>query len=512
MHQADTQQVERPANGVDCPRVHNFFSPLSPRGVLFLLVSILAVIPIQANSADRPSIIFILADDLGYGDLSCYPNSRPGATPMIDRLAREGVRMTHAYAAFPVCSPTRTALMTGRYPQRDGVYGNADGSTPGARAELEFLPVRLKQAGYRTGWLGKWHLGWDVANHPVNHGFDVSFGFLGGMHDYFDPREGDHYLGGPFAKNAWVFDGIKPVATMEYLTRAITRRAIEFVRTTPADQPFFLFLAYNAPHTPLQAPDDAILRHLRRDEEPVEAVRRAMIDELDSGVGAVMDALRDSGREKETLVIFTSDNGGTGREHNGAFRGGKMSLWEGGIRVPLIASWPGHLPAGRSCESMAITHDLTATTLSLAGVAVPADRIDGVDLMGYWTGQKTGDAHDWLAWSLGPKGGPGTKPTIANTERWSVRRGPWKLVRDGEKGASGLFDLSQDESESKNLEPDHEEKVAELTAIFEGWLATTAPACGPIQRTDTRPGGDDRKLADLREHCRRLLEEKKPAP
>jgi arylsulfatase A-like enzyme len=161
---------------------------------------------------------------------------------------------------------------------------------------------------------------------------------------------------------------------------------------------------------------------------------------------------------------------------------------------------------------MAITHDLTSTTLSLAGVAVPADRIDGVDLMGYWTGQKTGDAHDWLAWSLGPKGGLGTKPTIANTERWSVRQGPWKLVRDGEKGASGLFDLSQDESETKNLEPAHPKKVAELTAIFEGWLTTTAPACGPIQRTDTRPGGDDRKLADLREHCRRLLEEKKPAP
>ena len=243
---------------------------------------------LSLNAQERkPNIIFILADDLGYGELTCYNKNAIVKTPNIDRLAQNGIRMTQAYAS-PVCSPTRTCLLTGKFPQKSGVYGNFEGAIPGIGPSRKSFVEDIKIEGYKTAWFGKWHQGWDVSNHPLNNGFDLGYGFLGGMHDYWDVSNGDHYIGGPFAPNAFVFDGFRVAKSMRYFTEEITDRAVKLIQEK-SSVPFFMYLAYNAPHTPFQAPDKAILKYLKAGCDTLEAVRSAMIDVMDQNIGRVLD-------------------------------------------------------------------------------------------------------------------------------------------------------------------------------------------------------------------------------
>ncbi len=460
-----------------------------------------------AAAKPLPNIVMILADDLGYGDLSCYPHLEEIQTPNIDKLAASGVRMTQAYAS-PVCSPTRTALLTGKFAERYGVYGNYDGANPGLGPSRAGFPALLQKAGYRTAWFGKWHQGWDVANHPLNNGFDVAFGFLGGMHDYFDPAEGDHYVGGPFARHAYVFDGIRPARTVGYLTDEITERAVAFMRQSRG-QPFFLYLAYNAPHTPLQAPDEAILKYLKAGREPLWAARRAMVDVLDAGVGRLAAALKELGLEQETLVVFMSDNGAEREAYNGGLRGTKMTAWEGGIRVPLIASWPGAIPAGQASDTVCCLPDLAATFTRLAGVTNGVPGGDGVDLLPFWTGARKGHAHENLVWAVSLRGPAGTRPTPDNVDVLGVRMGNWKLVGDKPSGAQALYNLADDLGERRDLSQQNPEKKAELAAFAASYFKECPQSCGLIANRETRGVGDKEKNQSLRRHCEGLLREKK---
>jgi arylsulfatase A len=461
---------------------------------------------LSASWAAKPNIILIMADDLGYGDLSCYPALYDVQTPHIDRLAETGVRMTQAYSAGPVCSPTRASLLTGKFPQRAGVYGNYDGATPGVGPFRDTFPQLLQQAGYRTAWFGKWHQGWDVSNHPLNNGFDVAFGYLGGMHDYFDSAEGDHYIGGPFAPHAFVLDGFKPVLKMDYFTTELNNRAMQFVRETK-DQPFFIYLAHSAPHTPIQAPDEVILKYLKPGGDPVAATRRAMIDVLDESVGQLMATLKREGLLENTLVVFTSDNGAEHPIYNGGMRGTKMTAWEGATRVPLITSWPDALPAGKTVPAICSTPDLTATFLELAEADAESLRLDGVSLMPFWTEAKTGNAHDGLVWSVKGPGGSGTLPTTDNVGLLAVRLGDWKLSRDVERGVDALYNLAKDPSEQTDVSESYPEKRAALLAYGAEFFKTCAAGSGRIANKDTRKNGNEVKTDALRKRCQHLLSE-----
>jgi len=461
--------------------------------------------PILRSAETRPNIIMMLVDDFGYGDLSCYPHLGEVSTPQIDQLAQSGVRMMQAYAT-PVCSPTRTSLLTGRFAERVGVYGNYDGSNPGVGPLRDSFPPLLQAAGYRTAWLGKWHQGWDVSNHPLNNGFDLAFGFLGGMHDYYDATNGDHYIGGPFAPHAYMFDGFRPVKRIKYLTEELTDRAIGFIREEHRS-PFFLYLAYNAPHTPFQAPDEVIRKYLKPGVDPVMAVRRAMIEVLDTSVGRVREALRERGLEKDTLVVFMSDNGGDNQSFNGGLRGTKMTAWEGGIRVPLIASWPGKIPAGSVSESICCLPDLPATFLNLARTGEQIVSGDGVDLMPFWTGKHSGNAHEGLVWALEIQGPAGTQPTPDNVALLAVRSGQWKLVRDQKREIDALYNLSADLPEAQDLSKENPEKKTELLAQAAAYLKDCPPSCGLMANRDTRAQGDKIRIQALRAHCKELLGE-----
>jgi arylsulfatase A-like enzyme len=412
--------------------------------------------------------------------------------------------MTQAYAAAPLCSPTRTSFLTGRFPQCVGVYENFDGERPGIGPTRESFPPLLRQAGYQNAWLGKWHQGWNLVNHPLNNGFDVAYGFLGGMHDYYNPAQGHSEVGGAYAKQAYVYDGFKPVKKMEYLTEELTARAVDFICQKRA-QPFFVYLSYSAPHSPLQAPDEAILRHLKNGLLPQEAAQRAMIDVLDAGVGQILDTLKKCGLEKNTLVIFTSDNGSETERHNGGLRGAKSTTWEGGVRVPLIAAWPGTIPAESQSDAVCTTPDITATILELAGATHDTVGSDGVNLMPFWTGKRNGNAHEALVWSLILRGPAKTRPTPDNLAWFGVRMGPWKLVRNQKRTVDALYNLDDDLGETKDLSAQHPQKKAELLAYGTAMLKKCPPACAPIARQDTTLSDDKQMHADLESRCQKLL-------
>jgi len=452
-----------------------------------------------------PNIIFILADDLGYGDLGCYPHIGPVTTPNIDQLAASGVRMTQAYAAAPVCGPSRASLLTGKFPQRLGVYDNQ--AIPGLGPQQPgFVPV-LQRLGYRTAWFGKWHLGQDIPNHPLNNGFDVAYGFLGGMHDYMKPHVGDHYYGGAYAKHAYVYDGFKPVETMDYLTDELTQRTINFIEKTTRDQPFFIYLAYSAPHTPLQVADDVLRRRVQDGFPPWRAVRLAMIDVMDKGVGEIMSTLKEMQLDRDTLVIFSSDNGSEIEASNGGLRGTKMTLWEGGMRVPLIASWPGKIPVDSVSTTLSGAPDMAATFLALAGGIDQWDVSDGVDLMPFWTGEKKGDAHEALVWTVleQPKG---DVLTSDDAGLFAVRKGPWKFVKDKGRNIDALYNLDSDPGEVMDLSKQAPEKKRELLAYGDRFLkeCPTKVAWAYVQSTLH----EDLPMKQAsRDRCERMMQENK---
>ena len=411
--------------------------------------------------AARPNVVLVLMDDLGYGDVGSYggPDAK---TPNIDRLAREGVRLTDAYANGPVCTPTRAALISGRYQQRVGLEWVLEGPPPNPDGGLPVtgtsLPALLKTNGYATGLVGKWHLGWKPEFGPNAHGFDEFYGFLSGAHDYYT-RAPD----GP----SDLYENTTPVEPAGYLTDEITRRAVNFI-TRRAGGPFFLEVAYNAVHWPFEPPDRpptdadrAARRPLRQmPGDSMTATRQdyvRMLERADQGVGEILAALDRLGLARATLVIFTNDNGGEWLSRNAPLFHRKATLWEGGIRVPLILWWPERLPAGKTSAQVAITMDLTASIIAATGTTLPDSyHPDGIDLLPILRGDAPLRDRN-LFWRI-------NRPS---RQQRAVRSGRWKLLSDG--GLLLLFDLATDPGERTDLAAQHLDLVIKLKDLIASW-------------------------------------------
>jgi len=437
--------------------------------MLRALVSSLVLITASALAADRPNVLLIVADDLGYNDVG-FQGSKEIPTPHLDKLAASGIRCTNGYVSHSFCSPTRAGMLTGRYQHRFGHENNPgwkpESTVEGLRMDQVTMPDLLKKAGYNTGAVGKWHLGAHPQFHPMKRGFDEYFGALGGGHQYFPGDKGGAEYTIPLNRNG------KDEAQTKYLTEQFGDEASAYVQRHASDgKPWMLYLAFNAPHTPLQAPESwlAKLAHITDTNRRTYA---AMVCALDAAVGQVMDKLDATKQRENTLVFFVSDNGGPNLAFrnlgnftdNSPLRGAKGDLHEGGIRVPFLVSWPAKLKPG-VYEQPVIALDFLPTAVSLAGGEVPQDRpIDGVNLIPYLTGEKTGSPHERLFWRTG-----GLKGMHA------VRQGSWKFVQRP-AGEPELYDLSSDIAESKNLASAKPELVTEITAAIAQWeKGTIAP-------------------------------------
>jgi arylsulfatase A-like enzyme len=442
-------------------------------------------------SARKPNILVILADDLGYGDVGVH-GCKDIPTPNIDAFARSGIRFSSGYVSAPLCGPTRAALMTGRYQSRFGHEFNPPAITEPNPGKLGLdlrettFAQRMKSAGYVTGALGKWHLGEGVEYHPLSRGFDEFFGFTGGAHSYFKANDKRY---GPIVR------GREPVELKGYLTDILAEEANDFMERHH-EEPFFLYLAFNAVHTPMEAPDDALAKFASI-SDPGRRVYAALTWQMDQAVGRVMKQLRDLGLAENTLVFFLSDNGGPlvrGAAKNGSqnapLRGGKTQLLEGGIRVPFMVSWPGVLPAGQVDDRPVIQLDIVTTGLAAAGVKIdPSWKLDGVDLLPYLTNRSAGLPHEALFWRHGGQ--------------WAVRKGPWKLVRwldrrdndaDSRMMEPQLFNVVEDIGEQRNLIATQPEKASALQAAYDDWNKDNiAPAREKISPGVAPPKKKERK-------------------
>ncbi len=405
----------------------------------------------------HPNIIIILADDLGYGDLGCYGNQTI-KTPNLDQLAAQGIRFLDFHSSCPVCSPTRAGLMTGRYQQRCNVpevitaRHHRDHGLP--LYEITFAE-QLHQLGYVTGVFGKWHLGYAPRFNPTRQGFDQFRGYVSGNVDYFS------HIDQTGVADWWHNAELEPEDG--YSTHLITEHAVGFIQEN-RDKPFCLYVAHEAPHYPYQGPGDRGERTAGGEfptqggRKDVDIAYKEMVETMDQGVGRILEALRENKIEKDTFVFFFSDNGATKQGSNGSLRGFKGSLWEGGHRVPAIASWPGKIEAGQVTHELAISLDLFPTVLEIAETPVPDDRsIDGISLCSLFLknesiGKRT------LFWSF--------------KNQRAVRDDNWKLVipdREDRNSGFHLFDLSKDVEEKINL-AEHEPKlVKDLIQRLTSW-------------------------------------------
>ncbi|WP_295545928.1 sulfatase-like hydrolase/transferase [uncultured Pseudacidovorax sp.] len=419
--------------------------------------------------ASRPNIIFIVADDLGYADLGCYGGRDAPfgkVSPVLDQLAADGLLLTQGYANSPVCSPTRFGMITGRYQYRlrgaaeEPINAKSRGSsTLGMPPSHPTLPSLLKDAVYRTALIGKWHLGYPPAFGPLRSGYEEFFGPLSGGVDYFthcDSR-GTHDL----------FFGEEEKHDEGYLTDLFSHRAVDYVeRMAEGDAPFFLSLHYTAPHWPWETREDAGRAPAVKDNLFDLAggnihVYRRMIHHMDEGIGWIMDALRRTGQLDNTLVVFTSDNGGERFSDNWPLVGGKMDLTEGGIRVPWIAHWPAAIAPGGRSEQLCMTMDWSATMLDAAGVAAdPEYPLDGVSLMPVLRDPAATFSRP-LHWRMNHRG------------QRALRDGRWKYLRVD--GHDYLFDIPSDERERANLAPREPARLAAMRQQWEDWNATMPP-------------------------------------
>lgn len=389
----------------------------------------------RSRVADRPNIVFIMADDLGYGDLGCY-GSETIRTPNIDALARGGLTFTDYHSNCPVCSPTRAALLTGRYQQRCGIEGVifANGPTRQTGMALEettFAEV-LKGHGYATGIFGKWHLGYNVEFNPARQGFDEFRGYVSGNVDYHSHIDGAGF-------DDW-WKNLEKVPEDGYTTDLITKHGVDFIERHKS-QPFCLYLPHESVHSPFQGRNDPPVRlpggkkgrSLKGQE--VSRAYKEMIEVMDEGIGRIVDTVKKLGLERKTFIFFCSDNGATKQGSNGPLSGFKSSLWEGGHRVPAIAYWPGRIKAGATTEQTVLGMDLFATMASIAGAKLPASlKLDGVDLTSLLIENRKLSERT-LFWRY-------------RKER-AARKGPWKLlVRDNK---TMLFNLDQDLAEKNDL-------------------------------------------------------------
>ncbi len=455
------------------------------------------VVLAAADPARRPNIVLIVADDLGYGELGCY-GGRDIPTPNLDALAAGGARFTNGYVTAPFCAASRAALMTGRYQTRFGFEFNPIGvknALPGIGLPVaeKTLANRLSDAGYATALVGKWHLGGTAEFHPQRRGFDEFFGFLHEGHTYVPPPwdgvvswlrrralpdGGKGRWTSPDGRIIWsthlnnhepdydadnpILRSSQPIDERANLTDAFTREACGFIARHRA-QPFFLYLAYNAVHSPMQGAD-AWLAKFAHIPDIHRRIFAAMLAHLDDSVGRVVAQLRTLGLEENTLIVFLSDNGGPTREltsSNAPLRGEKGQLYEGGIRIPMAVAWKGKIPAGQTLAQPVMAFDLTATALAAASVTPPAVGAspDGASLLPLVRVETTAAPHPELHWRVGKKN--------------ASRAGDWKIIRDAD-GAWELYDLAHDVSEARNLAAAEPARVAELAARWAQWNAQQA--------------------------------------
>jgi arylsulfatase A-like enzyme len=434
--------------------------------VLFVVLS--AAAPALAADAKKPNVIVILADDLGNADLGVQ-GGKDIPTPSIDSIAKNGVRCTQAYVSCPYCSPTRAGLSTGRYQTRFGHEYNepaqADRDKFGLPLSEKTIANRMKALGYATGAIGKWHLGYTPDRRPMARGYDEFFGTLGNT---------------PFFKPTNFVDSRKSsnVQPMEeenfYTTDAYAERAEQFIAAHKAE-PFFLYLPFNAQHVPAQAPQKYLDR-FPQIEKPERKMYAAMLSALDDAVGRVLKTLRDNGLEENTLIFFTSDNGGPmtkmgqNGSNNGVLRGQKGDVWDGGIHVPLFVQWKGKLPAGMVYGEPVISLDILPTAIAAAGSEPGTDwQLDGVNLLPHLSGKNTAAPHDALYWRFGPQ--------------WAIRQGNWKLAQGFDEAnnpmpgqpnaykvtAPQLYNLANDPGETKDLAAAQPDRVTAMKAAWDKW-------------------------------------------
>ena len=416
-----------------------------------LLAALQATASHQGARAEmkQPNVVLILADDLGYGDLSCY-GAGDVQTPHIDLLAAQGMRFGHFYANCPVCSPTRAALLTGQYPDRVGVPGvirtHRENSWGRLNPEADLLPAVLGKAGYHTALVGKWHLGLESPDTPTERGFQHFHGFLGDMMDdyYTHLRHDINYMR----------LGTQSIDPEGHATDLFSQWAVDYIHEqASAQQRFFLYLAYNAPHTPIQPPQDWLDRVLERAPgiEENRAKLIALIEHMDDGIGRVLQAVESAEISDDTLVIFVSDNGGqlNAGANNGPLRDGKQDLYEGGIRVPMCARWPGIIPAGSTSDRVAMTMDLFPTVCEACGVDWDSG-IDGRSIDATMRGENHPEEDRTLIW-VRREGGA----RYGGRDYYAVRQGDMKLLQNSPFEPMQLYDLREDPLEERPLPKSH---------------------------------------------------------
>jgi arylsulfatase A-like enzyme len=431
------------------------------RRIVSFMLSLSAALCCQSATlaaAGKPNILLIYADDMGYNELSCY-GGKHVPTPNIDSLAAGGLRLTQGYVSAPLCSPSRAGLMTGRYQTRFG-HENNSMAAGGLPLTETTLANRLKTLGYATCAVGKWHLGNAADRLPMARGFDEYFGVTGNPGSYFKP-------------GGFIDSRVSPrVQNVEdpnfYTTDAFAVRAIDWLETHK-DSPWFLYLPFNAIHAPREAPD----KYLQRFAHAANVNDRAlfaMTAAMDDAVGLVLNKIRALGQEENTLIFFISDNGAPNHpDGNGVLRGQKHTTWEGGIRLPFIVQWKGHLSAGKLYEQPAVQLDVLPTCVAAAGGTVdPAWKLDGVNLLPYLAGENSGRPHETLYWRI--------------DGMWAIRHGNWKLVHGrADDNPPELFDIAADISEKSDQATAQPAKAQELQKLWNAWNAEQAP---PQQAND----------------------------
>ncbi len=453
----------------------------------------------EGDKKRRPNVVLIFSDDQGYAEMGCQ-GCKDIPTPNLDSVAKNGVRFTDGYVTAPLCSPSRAGLLTGRYQQRFGHEFNpgplvSRTSEIGLPLSEKTVADRFRAAGYRTGMVGKWHLGTSDGRHPMKRGFEEFFGFLGGAHTYVP-------AGGRAKKNQNpIMRGTDAIEESGYLTDAFAREAAAFV-DRHKDEPFFLYMATNAVHSPLQATE----KYLERFRPALKGKRRTfagMASALDEAVGAVLARIRDLGLEEDTLVFFIADNGGPTPQttsSNTPLRGTKGQVYEGGIRVPFLLQWKGRVPAGQVFARPVSSLDVIPTALAAAGIPVAeGEALDGVNLLPYLTGEDRGDPHETLFWRMGAKK--------------AARRGKWKIVsNDG--GPFKLYDLEADIAESTDLAAEKADALETLKTAYDEWeKGTVKPQwqrksrnpLDPDQEPDSEGDADDDE--DPLEKAREVVEQ-----
>lgn len=419
-----------------------------------LLIVIFSLLSLQGSAqktANQPNIILIMADDLGYGDIGCY-GSDYIQTPMLDKMAFEGIKFTDYHSNGAVCTPTRAALLTGNYQQRSGlegvIYVQEGKRIYGISPTEKTMPEIFKDAGYKTGMFGKWHLGYTKEYNPSNHGFDEFYGYVSGNVDYISHRDG---IG--------IYDWWRNTELSYdegYVTDLITDEALKFMEMNK-EQPFFLYLPHEAPHFPYQGRNDKADRlpgqefdgkGSRKDRKQAY---KEMVEIMDENIGRIFDQLKELHLDENTFVLFCSDNGATKEGSNGNLKGFKSSLWEGGHRVPAIAWYPSKIEAGKETSSIVLSMDVLPTLTSVANISTDIN-FDGVDFSKILFSKKKLTARP-VFWRY--------------RNQWVARKGDWKYLKSKHK--EYLFNLKKDVQEQMNLKDSNPEKLKQLKSLLRDW-------------------------------------------